>query len=318
MKERQDQIVLRDSTLREGLDVPGVRFAPQDGIRIARELVRAGIVEAEVVAPARVLAELPFARMVRAENIALRTSGLIYAARKECRGEIEQASKSLDHFDLLMPLSEHREPKDFSTKKSVLRDALRFALSHLAEVGAGFPHSTQIDPAALLEIAVEASNLGATRLIIYDTNGSGDPFSVHELIKQLRAAVTTSIFFHGHNDLGMATANSLAAVLAGANGLDVTVNGLGDRAGNASLEQAAIALKSRGFDCGVDVSALASLSHVVEELSGVPVSKLAPVVGEYAFAHKSPSHLDIPSEFEAYAPSSVQRDRSIDRSGTHK
>ena len=74
-----------------------------------------------------------------------------------------------------------------------------------------------------------------------------------------------------------------------------------------------IALKSRGSDCGVDISALASLSHLIEELSGVPVSKLAPVVGEYAFAHKSPSHLDIPSEFEAYAPSSIQRGRSIDR-----
>ena len=317
MKEASNRIVLRDSTLREGMDVPGVRFAPQDGLRIARELVRAGIVEAEVVAPARVLAELPFAAMIRSEGIALRTSGLIYAARKECRAEIEQASRSLDHFDLLMPLSEHREPKDFGAKKSVLREVLRFALSQCADVGAGFPHSTQVDPAALLEIAAEAANHGATRLIIYDTNGSGDPFSVRDMIKRLRAELSTPIFFHGHNDLGMATANSLAAVMAGANGLDVTVNGLGDRAGNASLEQAAIALKSHGFDCGVDVSSLASLSHLVEELSGVPVSKLAPVVGEYAFAHKSPSHLDIPSEFEAYAPASVQRDRSIDRSGTH-
>jgi len=318
MTEARNRVVLRDSTLREGLDVPGVRFAPQEGIRVARELVRAGIVEAEVVAPARVLAELPFARMVRAQNIELRTSGLIYAARKECRSEIERASISLDRFDLLMPLSERREPQDFSAKKSVLLDVLRFALSHTADVGAGFPHSTQVDPAALLEIAIEASNHGATRLTLYDTNGSGDPFSVYDLIKRLRAETTTPVFFHGHNDLGMATANSLAAVMAGANGLDVTVNGLGDRAGNASLEQAAIALASRGFDCGVDVSALASLSQVIEELSGVPVSKLAPVVGEYAFAHKSPSHLDIPSEFEAYPPSSIRRGRSIDRGGTHR
>ena len=143
MNEAPNRVVLRDSTLREGLDVPGVRFQPQDGLRIARELVRAGIVEAEVVAPARVLAELPFARMVREENIALRTSGLIYAARKESRGEIEQASKALDHFDLLMPLSEHREPKDFSAKKSVLREVLRFALSQCADVGAGI---SALDP----------------------------------------------------------------------------------------------------------------------------------------------------------------------------
>lgn len=313
--EKRSRIILRDSTLREGMDVPGVRFAPDAGIRIMRELSRAGIVEAEIVAPARVIAELPFARLMRTEKVPLRTSGLIYASKGDCRDEIEQASKSLDRFDLLMPLSAHREPKDFAAKKSVLLEVLRFALSRCADVGAGFPHSTQVEPEVLIEIAAEAADLGATRMTIYDTNGSGDPFAIRNLIERLAAAVSKPIFFHGHNDLGMATANSLAAVIGGAAGLDVTVNGLGDRAGNASLEQVAIALASRGFDCGVDPAALAALSRTVEELSGVLVSKLAPVVGEYAFAHKSPGHLGVPAEFEAFAPSTVGRGRSIDRSG---
>src|SRR5580658_3264892 len=313
--ESRNRIILRDSTLREGLDVPGVRFAPEAGVRIARELAGAGIVEAEIVAPARVIAELPFARLIRAEKIPLRTSGLIYASKDDCRKEIDLASGSLDRFDLLMPLSPRREPKDFEAKKSVLLEVLRYALSRCADVGAGFPHSTQVEPELLIEIAAQAAEIGATRMIIYDTNGSGDPFAVRNLIERVAASVPRPLFFHGHNDLGMATANSLAAVVGGASGLDVTVNGLGDRAGNASLEQVAIALASRGFDCGVDAAALAALSRTVEELSGVPVSKLAPVVGEFAFAHKSPGHLGVPTEFEAFAPSTIGRGRSIDRSG---
>jgi isopropylmalate/homocitrate/citramalate synthase len=313
--ESRNRIILRDSTLREGLDVPGVRFAPEAGVRIARELAEAGIVEAEIVAPARVIAELPFARLVRAEKIPLRTSGLIYASKEDCRKEIDLASGSLDRFDLLMPLSPRREPKDFEAKKSVLLEVLRYALSRCADVGAGFPHSTQVEPELLIEIAAQAAEIGATRMIIYDTNGSGDPFAVRNLIERVAASVPRPLFFHGHNDLGMATANSLAAVVGGASGLDVTVNGLGDRAGNASLEQVAIALASRGFDCGVDAAALAALSRTVEELSGVPVSKLAPGEGEFAFAHKSPGHLGVPTEFEAFAPSTIGRGRSIDRSG---
>jgi homocitrate synthase NifV len=101
---------------------------------------------------------------------------------------------------------------------------------------------------------------------------------------------------------GSPPANALAAVLGGARGLDVTVNGLGDRAGNASLEQVAMALALRGFATGVVPERLCDASQLVAELSGVSVSKLAPVVGEFVFAHRSPGHLEVPlSEFEAFA-----------------
>ncbi|HYB89561.1 MAG TPA: hypothetical protein VEC38_00810 [Candidatus Binataceae bacterium] len=305
--------LLRDATLREGVDTPGVRFSPDDGVQIARALARAGVPEAEVVAPSRVLEELNFARRLRDEHVGIRTSGLIYSAGPRCREEIEQSSKDLDHFDLLMPLSSQREPRERGAKKTVLLDALRIALALGADAGAGFPHSTQVDPAFLAEMAEEAARHGAARITIYDTNGSGDPFAVYALIESLRKRISAPLFFHGHNDLGMATANSLAAVLAGADGLDVTINGLGDRAGNASLEQVVMALGRRGRNCGVDPSALGGLSNLVEKLSGVPVSKLAPVVGEFAFAHKSPAHLTAPAEFEAFEPAALGRARTIDR-----
>jgi len=106
----------------------------------------------------------------------------------------------------------------------------------------------------------------------------------------------------------MATANSLAAVLAGADGLDVTVNGLGDRAGNASLEQVLLNLSRRGIETGISTAGIKGLSQLVERLSGIPVPELAPVVGEFVFTHKSPGHQGITRLFEAFDPELLDRD----------
>ena len=110
----------------------------------------------------------------------------------------------------------------------------------------------------------------------------------------------------------MATANSLAAVLAGAGCLDVTINGLGDRAGNASLEQAAVVLRERGFEHGLRLDRLVSLSREVARMTGIPVPKLAPIVGEYAFRHRSPAHLRFPDLFEPFDPRLVGGVRGVD------
>jgi homocitrate synthase NifV len=120
------------------------------------------------------------------------------------------------------------------------------------------------------------------------------------------------VFYHGHNDLGLATANALAAIEAGADGLDVTVNGLGDRAGNVALEQVAVALWVSGRTTGLRLTELAMLSAVVERESGVAVSPLAPVVGRFAVHHRSPGHLPYPQLFEAYDPELIGTARAVD------
>ena len=109
----------------------------------------------------------------------------------------------------------------------------------------------------------------------------------------------------------MATANSLAAVYAGAEGLDVTMNGLGDRAGNASLEQVVLSLHLKGFETGIILKDLKSLSESVEKASGLRVSELAPVVGKNIFVHKSPGHLESPDLFEAFNPQLVGSEREL-------
>jgi isopropylmalate/homocitrate/citramalate synthase len=313
MGEHPRKVRIRDSTLREGLDTPGVAFSPEQKLRIARVLDEAGVPEIEIVAPSRVLQDLEFVRTVRREIPRLITSGLIYSYSSRARVEIQAASESLHRFDLLMPVSERREPFDRSTKVTLLREILAFALSHHREVGVGFPHSMQTDLQFLLEISQCAAEEGAKRLTIYDTNGSADPFSVYALVERLRSEVEVEIFFHGHNDLGLATANALAAVRAGADGLDVTVNGLGDRAGNASLEQVVLALHLADSPAGVKLRSLKKMSEVVERDSGVLVSKLAPVVGEFILYHKSPSHLKAPDLFEAFDPQILAMERKIDK-----
>lgn len=309
------RIVLRDATLREGLDTPNVRFDDAQKLAIARALVAAGVTKAEVVAPSRVSKDLAFVRILRDEGIDLRASGLIYAYGPDCAQEIEQARAVLDHLDVLLPVSLERPPDGRDAKLRTLDEALACAARFQADVGAGFPHSLQCDPDFLSEIAALAVARGARRLVIYDTNGSGDPFKVSSLVAELRARQpAVDIFFHAHNDLGLATANALAAATAGAAGLDVTVNGLGDRAGNASLEQVAMLLHLQGFETGVRLQELRALSSVVEVESGVSVSKLAPVVGEYVLWHRSPSHLRKPGLFEAFDPALVRSDRKIDDS----
>ena len=308
------KIIIKDSTLREGLDVPNVHFSLDQKLKIAKLLNQAQIPEIEVVAPGKVFKDLEFAKKLKEDGLQIITSGLVYAYNPRCQEEIEEMSRYLNRFDLLMPVSPKRKPYNRSSKINQLLKALAFSLQYLPDVGVGFPHSTQTDITFLLEIGLESVKRGAKRITIYDTNGSSDPFSIYNLIKQLKKGLRVPLFFHGHNDLGLATANSLAAVYAGADGLDVTINGLGDRAGNASLEQVVLNLYVKGFDTRIVLRDLKKLSKTIEEESGIKVSKLAPVVGEKIFIHKSHSHLENPELFEAFDPELVGSKRKLSRS----
>lgn len=306
-------IILRDATLREGLDVPGVSFDTEARLSIARSLALAGVSEIEVVAPARVARDVEIARLLRKEKLSARLSALVYANISSWRGDLEIALDGPHRVDLLMPLSSERPPKDPEQKRLDLERALAAARDAKADFGAGFPHSTQVSPETVEVIAVRAAQAGAARITLYDTNGSADPFKVHKLASRIVERTRVPIFFHAHNDLGLAVANAWAAVRGGASGLDVTVNGLGDRAGNTSLEQMVMLLGLHDRATGVNPGALRDLSLLVERLSRVPVSWLAPVVGRFAFDHKSPAHGQSPEEFEAFDPEIIGSSRRVIR-----
>lgn len=299
------RVTIKDSTLREGLDTPHVTFTLEQKLNIARLLDKANVPEIEIVAPSNVLGDLDLVRKLKEEKFSIGTSGLIYAYGRRCREEIEAASKYLDRFDILLPVSPRRKPYDAEDKVKLLLEVLENALRFHSDVGVGFPHSTEVDVGFLSRMGKAAVDRGVKRVTVYDTNGSSDPFRVYALIEGLRKEIPASLHFHGHNDLGLATANSLSAISAGADGLDVTINGLGDRAGNASLEQVVLGLHLKGIETGVKLKHLPGLSKTVAEDSGVPVSRLAPVVGEYVFWHKSPSHLESPELYEAFDPALI-------------
>ncbi len=307
------KVVLKDATMREGLDVPGVALDTDQKRRLLAKLAEAGVPEAELVAPGHFERDLAFLEKSGAADLPVRTSGLIYGNKTGWREQIGKAKGVLGRIDMLMPLSELRPPADKGEKSRMLREALRAAVGELGDAGAGFPHATQVERSFLLAMCAEAVRAGATRVTLYDTNGSSDPWAVGDLVAGVRGITEVAICFHAHNDLGMATANSVAAARAGADCLDVTVNGLGDRAGNASLEQVAVALHAQGVPHAVRLDLLRDLSRTVEAMTRIPVSKLAPVVGELVFRHKSPSHLATPALFEAFDPALIGAVRSLCR-----
>ncbi|MFC1839987.1 hypothetical protein ACFL1N_10430 [Thermodesulfobacteriota bacterium] len=305
MPSSDRKIIMRDSTLREGLDTPTVSFTMEQKKEITELLDNAGVAEIEAVAPGYFLRDIEFVKTILDKGLRSKTTGLIYSHGDICREEIDEGARYLDRFDLLMPVSPKRKPYDRDEKIRILLEALEYSLDKHPEVGVGFPHSTQVETGFLSEIGQKAVEKGAKRVTVYDTNGSRDPFEIHSLITGLREGLSCPLFFHGHNDLGMATANSLSAIIAGADGLDLTINGLGDRAGNGSLEQIVMCLHLKGYKTGVSLDELIPLSKSIEKMSGIAVSKLAPVTGEFIFVHKSPAHLEIPELFMAFDPRSI-------------
>ena len=297
--------------MREGLDVPGVSLNTDQKKALLQKLAQVGVPEVELVAPGNFAEDLQSLKEMDITEFPVSLSGLIYGNGPAWRQQIVDAKGVLNRVDILMPLSDLRPPADRSEKTRQMKEALGMAIDSLVRAGVGFPHATQVEQTFLLHMCREAVQAGARRITLYDTNGSADPWSVSDLIKRVRQDIEIEICFHAHNDLGMATANSIAAVMAGAGCLDVTVNGLGDRAGNASLEQVAVVLHNKGMLRDLHLDLLRDLSQMVETMTRMPVSKLAPVVGDFVFQHKSPAHLESPELFEAFDPTLVGTQRSL-------
>jgi homocitrate synthase NifV len=190
-------------------------------------------------------------------------------------------------------------------------------------ISIGCLDATRADPELITGLARSVPALGVDRVRIADTVGVGDPFSVRDLVAGLVAAVPALVFeFHGHDDFGMATANSIAAVEGGARAVSVTVNGLGERAGNAPLEEVAAALElRRGVQTGIDLSKLTSLCRRVAVLAGRPLPETKPIVGARIFTHESGMHvaglIDDPRSFQAFLPERVGAEGPVFVAGKH-
>ncbi len=225
-----------------------------------------------------------------------------------------------DIVNLSIPVSDiHVRHKLGRTRQWVLeqiRRCVRTALDAGCEVSVGAEDASRADVQFLLRAAEAAQAAGARRFRFADTLGVLDPAHTAHRIQQLRTAVDIEIEMHAHDDFGLATANTLAAVLAGATHINTTVNGLGERAGNAPLEEAVMALRHLyEIDSGIDARHFPELSRLVARASGRAVALNKSIVGEAVFTHESGIHVDglakNPLNYQGFDPVEVGREHRV-------
>jgi homocitrate synthase NifV len=199
-------------------------------------------------------------------------------------------------------------------------DAIRYYVPLAQDMGlaviVGGEDASRADPEFLLQVAETAQAAGARRFRFADTVGVLEPFRALAVFQQLRAAVDIELEMHAHDDLGLATANTLAAALGGATHVNTTVNGLGERAGNAALEEVVLGLrKLYGFTLDIDLTRFPALSHCVAAAAGRPLAWQKSLVGEGVFTHEAGIHVDgllkDPNNYQGVDPTEMGREHRV-------
>ena len=313
MIDATNKLSFSDTTLRDGEQAPGVVFSLADKLRIAAALDALGVDEAEVGSAAMGAEELAGLRVLASQGYRMRLSCWCRALEEDVyyavKAGIGTVNVSFPVSDIL--LASMDRCRDWVLHH--LDSVLGFAAQTGCRYSVGLQDAGRADPAFLDRVVRRAAELRAFRVRISDTVGILNPFTTAALIARVKAAAPgLGVSFHAHNDLGMAVANTLAAAQAGADTLDCTVNGLGERAGNCPLEELLFALAySAGVPLAWSPEKLMALCELTAEASGRPVPLAKPVTGAMALRHESGIHvrslLKDPLAYAAYPPSAIGR-----------
>lgn len=311
-------IIIDDTTLRDGEQTAGVVFSRREKLAIARLLDLVGVQEIECGIPAMGADEQDSIRALVEMGLSARLITWNRALIPEIQASIECGIKAVDiSLSVSDQMMTKKLKKDRSAVKEQLKAALGFAKQHNLYVSVGGEDASRADLTFLVELLQITRELGGDRFRFCDTLGIMDPFSMYDKVAWLRAAVPeVEIEIHTHNDLGMATANAIAGIRAGARFVNTTVNGLGERAGNAALEEVVMGLKHAcGIETGIDTHRFRELSLMVAKASRRELPSWKAVVGERVFAHESGLHADgvlkDPHNYEGFDPAEVGLVRQI-------
>lgn len=308
-----------DTTLRDGEQAPGIDLTVEQKVKIARQLARLGVDVIEAGFPAASEGEFIATKKILEEvGDQVEVIGLSRANKQDIDRTIDTGLSSIHVFIATSDI--HLKYKLKMTREEVLEriyESVRYAKDHGLIVEYSPEDATRTDEEFLLKAVKTAIEAGADRINIPDTVGVMHPFKFYDLISEVVKVTEGKIVsVHCHNDFGLATANSIAGVMAGARQVHVTVNGIGERAGNASLEEVVMALKKLlGYEVNVKTYLLYETSRLVAELTGVPVPYFKAIVGENAFGHESGIHvhgvIENPLTYEPISPEEVGNFRRI-------
>ncbi|KUO42596.1 MAG: 2-isopropylmalate synthase [Candidatus Hadarchaeum yellowstonense] len=306
-----------DTTLRDGDQTPGVSFTPEQKLLVARQLDRLGVDVIEAGTPVSSEGERRAVSLIAKAGL----KAEICALARPIKEDVDTAiACGIDCAHIFISTSDlHLKHVLKMSREQVLKQAVKFveyAKDQGVKVEFSAMDATRTELNYLIEVYKAVVDAGADRINVPDTIGAITPRGMYYLISQLKPHIKVPISVHCHDDLGLAVANSLAAVEAGAEQVQVAVNGLGERAGNASLEEVVMALKTLyGIKLRIKTRLLTETSDLVERLTGMAVPPNKAIVGDNAFAHVSGIHahgvIEFPGTYEPFSPELVGHHRRL-------
>ena len=311
------KVQIFDTTLRDGEQTPGLTFTIDEKVEIARKLNELGVGKIEAGFAITSQGEAEAIKRI----MGLGLSSTIVALARPLKEDLDKALWcDVPYVHIFISTSDlHIESMMKTTRDEVIRqsvEGIEYAKAHGVRVEYSPQDATRTDMGYLKQVCRAAEDAGAEVLNIPDTVGVMTPRMTFEFFRELKASTRVPLSAHAHDDLGQATANTLAAIEAGAEQCHVTVNGLGERAGNASLEQVVVSLVAQyGIETGIKYEKLAETSDLVQRLSGIYLPPSTPIVGDNAFAHESGIHvhgvLSHSGNYEILSPEFVGKRRRI-------